>query len=160
MVLRNIIKNKISKVTQLALFAGMAAFSNLALSTPVHADFFSHHKDDALILGVELETEFWTLVQEHNVRGFSKKLSKIFQGLNINGAYTRADQISGLSSANLTGFTITNPVATRFKDALVLTYILTATGTGITSGPNISTWKKHEGKWKMISHCYVPGSPI
>lgn len=112
--------------------------------------------EDALELGLALETEFWTLVQEHKVQEFAQKISPIFQGLSIAGIDTRDEQINGLASSIVGSFSIQNPVASRFGDTLVISYDFIAVNSNLTSGPTISIWKKSGCNWRMVSHSYVP----
>jgi hypothetical protein len=149
------IKNLVKRGFKLSLYAGIFSVSLLNIGSMNQLAACSHceHAQEAnLELGVRLETEFWTLVQQKG--DFAEKLSRIFQGLNAKGPYTRENQIVGLQKANLLGFTINNPVVTRHQDTLVITYYLAAVGTGIVSGPDITVWKKHNHEWKIISHSY------
>lgn len=111
---------------------------------------------EAVKLGVRLETEFWNLVQEQKIRQFSEKLDPIFQGLKISGIYTRKQQIEGLTGATFKKFEILNPIARRCGDDLVISYNFVAKKSNLTSGPTISVWKKTNGEWKIISHSFVP----
>ncbi len=113
-------------------------------------------KSQTTALGLKLESQYWTLVQKKDVKGFSRKIAPIFQGLNAQGAYTRSQQISGLANANLVSFSLDNPVVTRFRDVLVISYNFTAVGTGLTSGPSITVWQIECGCWKIVSHSYFP----
>lgn len=138
-----------------AFFTLLVLFG-FSFNSSLNATYIDRQQSDPLELGVSLETEFWTLVQEHNVKRFSKKLAPIFQGLNISGSYTREQQISGLAGATLTGFAINNPVVTRSGNTLVITYNFVATDSNLTNGPSITIWKKYGCSWKIVSHSYVP----
>lgn len=153
----NCIRPFMQRLYRLSFCASLLILSSLSFNALLMADSHHHHRQtDDLELGIELETKFWTLVQNHEVEKFSKKLTPIFQGLNVSGAYTRDQQIEGLAAATLTNFAIYNPVATRFHDILVFSYDFVAIGNGLTSGPTITIWKKYSHSWKIISHSYVP----
>ena len=121
------------------------------------ANCHPHHRhQDALELGIALETEFWTLVQKQKVDKFSKKISPIFQGLNESGVYNRREQIDSLTGVTLTSFLINNPKSHRSHDVLVFSYDFIALGSDLLSGPSLTVWRKIDGSWKMVSHSYVP----
>ncbi|WP_068469555.1 nuclear transport factor 2 family protein [Candidatus Protochlamydia phocaeensis] len=150
-------KQKLNRAGKLGLFAGLFALSAISVNMPVNAEgFHRHHSDDDVELGFLLETQFWTAVQNRDIDRFSKKLAPIFQGLNISGAYTREQQITGLANSTLISFVIDNPVATRFQNTLIFSYDFVAVGSGLTSGPSITVWKKYGYSWRIVSHSYVP----
>ncbi len=146
----------------------------ILLAVSFYADLSAHHsshssdhchdsKDDpsnATALGLALETRFWTFVQNQQVEKFSKKISSIFQGLNIQGIYTREEQIAGLATSTLTSFEILNPKGTRSGDVLVFSYeFIVGVGSDLTPGPELTIWKKHGDSWQMVSQSYVPFLP-
>ncbi len=153
-------ENQLSRFYRFAFCAGFLAISALGISSNAHATppqyhHLDSHDEDELKLGLKLENRFWTSVKHHHKEGYSEKLSHIFQGLNNSGAYTRDQQIVGLENANLESFSLESPLVRQADNVLVITYVLSTTGTGITDGPNISTWKKEDDRWKMVSHAYV-----
>ena len=159
------------------LYIGLLALSVLSFQVDLRADhsdaytsnYFDHLEQelsdattlrDATALGLTLETRFWTLVQNQKVEKFSKKIAHIFQGLNIQGIYTREEQITGLTGATLTSFEIQNPKGTRSGNTIVFSYeFIIGAGSSLTPGPDISIWKKHGDSWKIVSHSYVPFLP-
>lgn len=136
----------------------LCALSCVSFHNPLNAfcDRHPHESKDPLELALALETNFWTLVQNHEVKKFSKLLASIFQGINISGAFDREEEIAGLATATLSSFSLNNPRATRFRDVLVFTYDFVATDSNLTNGPTISVWKKHDHSWKIVSHSFVP----
>lgn len=107
-----------------------------------------------------LVNRFWTEVKNANVKGYSKLLAKGFQGINIDGIYTRKDQITGLKNLTVTSFKINHLIASKFDNTLVISYHFHAEGQGIVSGPSIDIWQREGFFWKQISHSYVPFNPI
>lgn len=103
---------------------------------------------------IELETNFWNLVQDHDVEGFSNKMSHIFQGLGPSGIISRDQQIASLSNANIDVFSLLNVVVTHHHGVIIISYYFSVVGTGVVSGPTISVWKQEKHHWKMISHSY------
>ncbi len=150
----HLFKQTICQAYRLSFCISLFVLSALNFTT-LHADHH-HSQSDDLELGIALETEYWTLVQNKNVKKFSAKLLPIFQGLNILGVYTREEQISGLAASTLFSFSINNPVSHRSGDTLVFSYDFVAIGSGLTSGPSITVWRKHKHSWKIASHSYVP----
>lgn len=144
------------KLCRVSFCVSLFTLSSVSFNATLNAESRHHHKSDALELGIALETRFWNLVENHNVEKFSAKLAHIFQGLNVSGVYTIEEQINGLAQANLVSFEINNPKSHRFSDILVFSYDFVASGTGLTSGPSITVWKKDDNYWKIISHSYVP----
>lgn len=108
------------------------------------------------VLGLGLETNFWSAVQNSDLGWLNSQISPAFQALSDTGVLTRDQEIAGLMQADITGFSINNVVVTRKHSIIVITYTLTTTGTGITDGPNMSTWKKTDHGWKMVSHAFFP----
>jgi hypothetical protein len=149
----NLIKLFKQRACQLIFCIGCLSLSGLSFQTPLLADY---HRYDALELGLALEIEFWTLVQNHEVKKFSRKLAPIFQGLNIERIFSKEEQIEALARSILINFDIRNPKATRSGNVLVFSYNFIAAGTGVTSGPTLSVWKKDDKIWKMVSHSFVP----
>jgi hypothetical protein len=142
-------------VLSLSCCIGLLTLSSFSYQASLHAE--CHHcQDDALKLGIELETNFWNLVKRHEVHKFSKKLAPIFQGLSINGVFTREQQIDSLARITLIGFKIENPRATCSGNVLVFSYDFIADGIGLTNGPTTSVWKKYHHAWRMINHSFVP----
>lgn len=161
MSLIHTVKQNFFKISKLGLCLTLFSLSSLSFNTDLHAlnveaKAHGHHSEDAVRLGTRLETEFWTLVQDQNIKEFSKKFTKIYQGFNISGAFSRSQQIKGLTGATLSGFTINNPVATRFQDVLVFSYDFVAFDSNLVSGPSVTIWKKYNKTWKIVSHSYVP----
>lgn len=138
-----------------ALFA-LCALLGLSFNTPLNAGEKNHQQQKNLELGLSLETKFWNAVQKGNDKRISSMLSPIFQGLSISGPYTRKQQIDGLAGTPLIGFGINQPEATRSGKDLVFSYMLVAIGDGITSGPQVTVWRKKGSSWEIISHSYVP----
>ncbi|MBA3721891.1 MAG: nuclear transport factor 2 family protein [Parachlamydiaceae bacterium] len=133
----------------------------LTISQASHANDCSHDRNPEKSLqkfARELVTEFWTDVQNKDVKAFSKLMALNFQGLNIAGAFTRSEQIAGLSSLNIQSFKIQQLVATRDKNTIVITYDFIAIGDA-TNGPSIDVWSKTARHWKLVSHSYVPLLP-
>ena len=108
--------------------------------------------------GYHLVNSFWTNVMKQDVRAYSNMRASNFQGLNIDGIYSRQDQITGLSNLSVTSFQLNNLTTSRFGKTLVISYNFNATGDGIVSGPSIDVWHKSGKTWKQISHSYVPFS--
>lgn len=161
MHLITLFKTKLFRTYRLGICAGVLALStlNMGIVAHVQADDHCHHHhphNDAE-LGIALETEFWNLVQEHDIPGYSEKLSRIFQGSNSDGIYTREEQIVGLVGAKLESFVLADPVTTRHHDILVFSYNFRASGSNLVSGPSITVWKKSGCHWKIVSHSYFPG---
>lgn len=150
------IRSCVQKLSRMSFCLGIFTLSALCSTTTLTAENSNHQNSENLKLGISLETRFWNLVQKQEVEEFSEKLAPIFQGLNVSGVYTRSQQIAGLAQASLISFQIRNPIATRSQDVLVFSYEFVAVGTGLTSGPSITVWKKHEHTWKIVSHSYVP----
>lgn len=142
--------------SNLGFFVSLFVLSVLSFNMTLSADNHSCNHSNSLELGIALETNYWTLVQEQKVKKFSNKIAHIFQGLNVSGIYTRAQQIDGLTGATLARFRIKNPIAHRFEDVLVFSYDFIATGSDLTSGPTMTVWKKYDLSWKIVSHSYVP----
>ena len=147
-------KRKLVKACKLGFCVSLFAFSALSLNI-AYANCH-HPSSDDLELGIELETNYWTQVQEHNVKEFSHLIAPIFQGINISGVYTRDQQIAGLAKSTLASFSINNPIAKRDHDVLVFSYDFVAIESNLTNGPSITVWKKIDCSWKIISHTYVP----
>jgi hypothetical protein len=137
------------------LFGSIVALGALCTSQPAYAqgDSSTHETEK---LAKKLVNKFWKDVEHQDVKAYSKLLAPHFQGINISGAYTRAQQISGLKGLTVTSFKITKLIASRFQDTLVISYDFTAQGMGIVSGPSVDIWHKKDQKWKQISHTYVP----
>lgn len=149
------IRSSIQKLSLLSICLSLLTLSIVCFTSPLNAESQNQQNAENLKLGISLETKFWNLVQQHNVEKFSEKLAYIFQGLNASGVYTRQQQITGLSEAGLISFQLRNPKATRSHDVLVFSYEFIAVGTGLTSGPSITVWKKYKNSWKIVSHSYV-----
>lgn len=126
----------------------------------LNASHSSHHFQRNLKLALSLENDFWVAVQKGKVHRFEEMISSDFQGFNSDGSYDKKQQIKGFKAASLLGFGINNPVVTREGDNLIFSYTLIAIGNGITSGPQITMWRKHHSAWKVITHSYVPFNPI
>lgn len=149
-------KQRVYRTCNLGFCASLFVLSALSFNTTLNADDNSCNHSNSLELGIALETNYWNLVQEQNVKKFSNKIAHIFQGLNISGIYTRDQQIDGLTGATLRSFCIKNPIAHRFEDVLVFSYDFIARGSDLTSGPTLTVWRKYENSWKIVSHSYVP----
>jgi len=148
-----------------ALFLGMVGVESgvQAFNTPNIPPNFVAEDGEDLQLAIRLETEFWTAVQTHNLGQLSSILAPEFQALGGEnfmafGAISRTQEIVELMSSHLAGFLLSNVVATRKHNVLVITYFLIVSGnsTGIVSGPTLSTWKKTKEGWQMVSHAFEP----
>lgn len=104
----------------------------------------------------KLEDHFWKLVQKHDTKGLEKTISPIFQGLNVDGPYSKQEQIDGLAGADLESFTLTDFIAHGDKNTIVSTYTFEFVGSGLTPGFNLSIWEKKDNQWHLIGHSYVP----
>lgn len=149
---------RFGKLCKLGFCMSLFALSTLSFNAP--SDINNCHPSDkhlnALELGIKLETHFWKLVQQQKINQFSDELAHIFQGLNIEGIYTRKQQINGLTGATLASFNINNPVAKREGDLLVFSYNFVAHESDLTNGPSLTVWKRYKNSWKIVSHSYVP----
>lgn len=152
------LKGCLSQKRILSFCTAFFVFSALNfLPASLHAKPCKCNSSNELELGLQLETNFWKTVQKQNIDKLSKKIARIFQGINIAGIYTREEQISGLTGVTLTNFAITHPVSHCRKDVLVFSYDFFApVESGLINGPTLSVWKKFGDSWKMVSHSYVP----
>lgn len=148
-----------SHVAALGVYVSLFALSAMSFhATSLYAVAEVQCSD--LELGIRLETSFWKAVQRQNVREISRKISAIFQGLNISGIYTKEESIAGLTGVDLPFFEINDPVATRCNDVLVFSYEFVAPEeSDLISGPTLSVWRKDCQSWKLVSHSYVPFIP-
>lgn len=130
--------------------------SALNCSNKLIAIDIQNRQERTLELGIHLETGFWNLVKRQENKRAAKKIALAFQGLNKHGIYDREQQIDGLTGTTLNHFSIKNPVAHRSQNVLVFSYDFVAAGSDLTSGPNITIWKKDGKSWRIVSHSYVP----
>lgn len=129
----------------------LCIFCSFGAPTKAYADNDLEHTRR---LGLELETNFWTLVENHNTKGLKEKVSPIFQGQNPTAFQNRDQFIASLLPSQLTSFTFSKFIATQHHNVLVISYEFFPVGTGLVNGSNISVWKKGEHHWKMISHSF------
>lgn len=151
-------KNKFSLPLLRACFF-MLFLTIFCVGTPTKAHADNNDLASIQRLALELETNFWTLVENHSAEELKEKISDIFQGQNPNGFTNRSQFIAGLLKASPTSFSLNNLIATRNHNVLVVTYNFSAAGTGLVNGPTISVWKKGEHHWKLISHSYFATQP-
>lgn len=172
-------KKKLEKGCRAAFYLGVFSLSIFGGAKNLNGAQLNIDGDPTK-LGKQLETQFWNAVKKQNVNRFSDKLAHIFQGLNLEGVYTREEQIDGLTGAVIVSFEINNGVGHRRGKDLVFSYDLMTVSDDVVSGPNLSIWRfyplkgnerledhsscsesssgnnNHKGVWKMISHSYVP----
>lgn len=130
--------------------------SGFILCCAFAAQAHAHREQSTQQLGFELETQFWNLVQKHDVKGFSEKISDAFQADSFLGILNRDQEIAGLSNGGLQTFTLQNMVVTRDHNVLIVSYIFEAISAHLTNGPTISVWKKSGSEWKLVSHSFFP----
>lgn len=148
---------KILCICGISVLGSIMSLGTLSASKPKDArKELKSSKKSSQRLGFTLVNHFWEEVEEQDVNAYSELLAPHFQGINVDGIYTRSEQISGLEGLTVTSFTITNLIAARYCNTLVVSYDFTAEGDGVTSGPSIDIWEEKDHEWKLISHSYVP----
>ncbi len=148
------IARKATRVCTLGLVSSLVALGVVGTSQNAYAEETFHTPTEQL--AKKLVKRFWTAVKHQHVHAYSNLLAPQFQGMNISGSFTRSQQISGLKNLTLTKFKISQLVASRHNDALVVTYNFTAKGKHVVSGPSMDIWQRQGRHWKQISHTYVP----
>lgn len=153
-MLLGFIAQKATRVCTLGLVSSLMALGVVGTSHNAYAEETFHTPTKQLAR--KLVTRFWTAVKHQHVNAYSNLLAPQFQGMNISGSFTRNQQISSLKTIRMTHFKISQLVASRHKDTLVVTYNFTAKGKNITSGPSMDIWQRQGSHWKQVSHTYVP----
>jgi len=140
-----------------ALFFGVISVGSVKANPAPIPPNFVVEDGDVLRLAIKLETEFWTAVQTHDLGQLSDILAPEFQGFGgVFDVISRIQEIQGLMDSTLTGFLLSNVVATRNHKVLVITYFLMVSeNSTIIPGPTLSTWKKTKDGWQMVSHAFV-----
>lgn len=159
MISTNLFRTMKIKATKSAAFLGIILLAVTSFSGSLHAKSSRCSVSDRLSpleLGLALETEFWTAVQEQHINKFTKMVDRTFQGLILSGVITRQDWIDSLTGKTLASFRFENAIASRKKNVLVISYDFFGTGSDVTDGPTVDTWIKKDGVWTMTSTSFVP----
>lgn len=129
-------------------------------------------------LAFKLENDLGNAVENHEIKKFSKMISKIFQGETTGGIVDRNEYILALSNTNIESFGIHNLVAKKYKSVLTVYYNVISVDTENTISDNniVSVWqriKNHEHhdnnslssqnssddeKWLLVSQSSIPNT--
>lgn len=118
--------------------------AGLALTLVAKAAAETYDSQSTQVLALELEYALATDVINHNIAGFSAKISNIFQGQNQGGFTDRDSLILQYTNSGITDFVFTKFFATRDRDVIVIAYNVEGTGRdSLTYDSNIiSVWQK------------------
>lgn len=147
--------NKFYCAINIGICTGVLATGGLALFPTIQVQASSDTSIQSL--AIELETQFWTAVQNRDSHYLDITIIPIFQGIGLNvgdnlGVSTREDEITNLLNSMMSGFTLENIVATKHHHTLVVTYtLLPVNSVNLPDGPIVSIWEKFDGHWKLIS---------
>lgn len=148
-------------------FIFLAAIALLCLST---VEAGNGKKIDPQVLATYLENQFWAAVQNDDRPALFIKISPIFQGGNNFRFVDKFREIDELIDLDLESFDITNLVATRSGDVLVVTYTFSAVESGIAVQHNrMSVWERfricknqsssHKHRWRLVAQAVFSDFP-
>lgn len=123
-----------------------------------HDDDHHHHRHNPVDLAIALDTEFWTAVQNHDTETLGRLIStRLFQGASIaTGVVNEAQLIAILNALSITGFSLNNVAANLHEKVLTVSYVLIATGATPLDELILETWRKDDGKWRLVSQAVFP----
>ncbi|MFM1917278.1 MAG: hypothetical protein RJB01_793 [Actinomycetota bacterium] len=117
----------------------------------------SQGERETAVLGKRLSEKFLGLLKAGDTAGLERFLAPEFQLQRATGAgLTKADYLRSLPTVG--EFVVSDVVATRSDDVLVVRYLATveglAEGRMYTPGPapRISTFVRSNGRWQIVSH--------
>lgn len=147
-------------MTLLAIILTAMLTPNIAMAADSETSGKASQSQDELdtsVLGKRLSEKFLGLLKAGDTAGLEKFLSPAFQLQRATGTgATKTDYLRDLPTIG--EFVVSDVVATRSGDILVVRYLATveglADGRMYTPGPapRISTFVRSNGRWQIVSH--------
>jgi hypothetical protein len=112
---------------------------------------------DPEVLGKQLATQFFTLIQKKDAAGLDKMLSPAFQLERADGTGSgKSEYLKSLPTLN--SFELTDFSAKRVGSVLAVRYL--ATATGVVNGkpytpgaaPRLSVFVRNDKRWQIVAH--------